>query len=257
MAPAPPTAETKPRWFQPTPGRVLLLLLAVEAILFLSERYRWFPFNNHKGWTVLIAIATLIATMALLFLWFLVALCFRRRFQFSLRTLMATTVVVAIPFSWLAAEMQKAREQEAAVDALVSVGCNVGYVNELFPDADGRISFEGWSNGRGYGNKNYFSDSILQPVLNRLEELLGKDFFTDVINVRFTDTSATDANVQYVKSLPRLEYLSLANTDVTDDGVECLKGLKYLRKLSLEDTYVSPEVADELDRALPNCIIDR
>lgn len=92
MRPAPLTAEAKASWFHPTPGCVLLLLLAVEAILFLSERFRWFPFNNHKGWTVLIAIAAVLATMALLLLWFLVALCFRRRFQFSLRSLMVLTL---------------------------------------------------------------------------------------------------------------------------------------------------------------------
>ena len=33
----------------------MLGLLAVEGFLLLSEWFRWFPFNEHKGWTVLIA----------------------------------------------------------------------------------------------------------------------------------------------------------------------------------------------------------
>ena len=36
----------------------MLGLLALEGFLWLSERYRWFPFNEHKGWTVLICLAT-------------------------------------------------------------------------------------------------------------------------------------------------------------------------------------------------------
>ena len=43
--------DPKRRWFIPTPGKLLLVLLAVEAILSFSER--WIP----KGWSVLIAVA--------------------------------------------------------------------------------------------------------------------------------------------------------------------------------------------------------
>ena len=52
------TDAFKPRWFFPTPGRLLAVLLAVEALLWLSERFRWFAFNQHKGSTVLIAVAS-------------------------------------------------------------------------------------------------------------------------------------------------------------------------------------------------------
>ena len=44
-------ATLKLRWFHPTPGRLLIVLLAVEAALLLSKP--WFP----KGWTVLMAVA--------------------------------------------------------------------------------------------------------------------------------------------------------------------------------------------------------
>ena len=39
-----------------------------------------------------------------------------RRFQFSLRSLLVLVVVVAVPCSWLAVEMKKAREQKEAVE---------------------------------------------------------------------------------------------------------------------------------------------
>jgi hypothetical protein len=37
----------------------VILSLAVTAFLFLSQRYQSFSFNEHKGWTVLIAVSGL------------------------------------------------------------------------------------------------------------------------------------------------------------------------------------------------------
>jgi len=44
----------KPRWYRLTPGRLLVVLLAVEGSLWLSERFQWFGW--HKGYAVLTAI---------------------------------------------------------------------------------------------------------------------------------------------------------------------------------------------------------
>ena len=119
--------DSKPRCFHPTPAWLVILSLAVTGFLFLSQRYRWFSFNEHKGWTVLIAVAGLGVAMILMLLWFVVALVLRRRFQFSLGTLLALVVVVALPFSWLAVEMKRAREQREAVDAIGKLGGYFGY----------------------------------------------------------------------------------------------------------------------------------
>ena len=51
------TPEPNRRWFRLTPDRLMVGLLALEGFLLLSEWFRWFPFNQHKGWTVLIAMA--------------------------------------------------------------------------------------------------------------------------------------------------------------------------------------------------------
>ena len=37
-----------PRWYRLTPGRLLLVLLAVEGVLWLSEGFHWMS----KGWPV-------------------------------------------------------------------------------------------------------------------------------------------------------------------------------------------------------------
>ena len=81
----------KRRWYCPTPGWLVLGSLAVTGLLFLSEKWRWFGFNEHKGWTVLIAVAGVGVVLLAMLLWLLVALVFRWRFQFSIRTLLVLT----------------------------------------------------------------------------------------------------------------------------------------------------------------------
>ena len=109
-------ADNKPRWFHQTPARLLVVLLVVEGILLPSQH--WMP----KGYAVLTAIAVVGVTIAVMLTWWLLALCLGWRFQFSLRSLLVATVVVAIPFSWLAVEMKRAREQREAVEAIRKAG---------------------------------------------------------------------------------------------------------------------------------------
>ena len=107
------------RWFRSAPDRCVLGLLALEGFLLLSAWSRWFAFNQHKGWTVLICLASVGAALVLMSLWFLAALVFRLRFQFSMLSLMLLLpVVVAIPFAWLETEMNAAKKQREAVAAM-------------------------------------------------------------------------------------------------------------------------------------------
>jgi len=110
--------KPKLRWLSPAPAWLVYGSLATTAILFLSQRWRWFAFNEHKGWTVLIAVAGVGVVLLLMLAWFLVALIFRRQFQFSIRSLLVLTVAVALPFSWLGVEIKRAREQKEAAAAL-------------------------------------------------------------------------------------------------------------------------------------------
>ena len=124
------------RLFCPTPSWLIFGLLVVEGLLWLSERYRWFWFNDKKGWTVLIGVAVVGGAMLVMLLWFAVALAFRRRFQFSIRSLLILTLAVALPCGWLSAEINKARAQKEAVKAMEEQGFFVYYdyyVNERNP----------------------------------------------------------------------------------------------------------------------------
>src|SRR5208283_3150347 len=98
------TTQPRSRWFHLTPGRFVLALLAVEVLLWLSERFGWLGW--HKGYAVLTGVAVVGVAMLLMLLWFAIALVFRWRFQFSLRSLLVLVVVVALPCSWLAVEIK-------------------------------------------------------------------------------------------------------------------------------------------------------
>ncbi len=39
----------KLHWFHLTPDRLVIGLLVVEGLLWLSERFQWFGFSQHKG----------------------------------------------------------------------------------------------------------------------------------------------------------------------------------------------------------------
>jgi hypothetical protein len=117
----------KPRWYRLTPDRFVIGLLVVECLLGLSEQFHWFPFNQHKGWTVLIAVAVIGATILLMLLWFIASLLLRWRFQFSIRSLLVLTVAVALPCSWLAVEIKKARREQEAAAALTKLGGTLLY----------------------------------------------------------------------------------------------------------------------------------
>jgi len=111
---------TKRRWFHFTPDRLVLFLLIVECLFWLSDRFGWSPW--HKGYAALAGAATLGVALLAMLMWFVVALIFRRRFQFTIRSLLLLAVAVALPCSWMTAAMKKAREQQETVLEMATFG---------------------------------------------------------------------------------------------------------------------------------------
>ena len=220
--------KTRRRWFRITPDRVVLGLLALEVLLLLSERFGWFSLDQHKGWAVLIAAASVGATFLLAFLWFLVALLFRWRFQFSVRSLLLLAVIVAILFGWLVPERERARKQREAVAAIRALGGCVGYDYEMDRMRQ-RLAFQA-----GKGPPEPPGPPLpLGPAWRH--RLLGDDFFADVITVdhprplfhsnRSGSNPITDAWLEHIGKLPRLEELDLRYSKVSDVGLGSLVGL--------------------------------
>jgi hypothetical protein len=235
------TTCPKPRWYHLTPGRCVIGLLALEGFLLLSEWLRLFPFNRHKGWTVLIAIGCVCASLVVMVLWWLAALVFRLRFQFSLAALLVLTFAVAVPCSWLATEMKWAREQKAAVENIRSKAGGFAMYNYEY-DVSLRGSAEpggpAWL--RGLLGRDFFIDvAAVQFARTTDADLEPLRSWSQLQNVGLSDTEVTDAGLEHLRGSRKLQYLFLVNTPITDAGLEHLKGLSQLECLYLGGTQVT------------------
>jgi len=270
---------SKPRLFHPTPGRFLLgLLVAVEGFLLLSEHFQWFPFNDHRGWTVLFALASVavylllmllgliasllvrwrfhfsiwslvvlvvfvailcswlvveaktakqqleaaaaIVGLVLILAWFFASLLFRWPFQLGIWSVVVLMVTVAIPCSWLAVEMKRAREQREVVEEIAKLGGKVGY--------------------------DYEHDSppiAAEPIGPWLRKLFGDDFFINAAKAELDD----DAQMERLKGLPKLQQLRLAGPQITDAGLQHLEGLTRLYTLALDGCQITDAGLEHLE----------
>ena len=178
-----------------------------------------------------------------------------RRFRYSLRALLVLTAVVGLAFAWV----HRARQQQLAVQLL----------RESNPGAT--VLYDG-------PNEDH-SDSAFRAWTRRR---LGVDYAATVTGVELF--YPTDADLECVARLPRLEWLSLVRSvDLTDAGLTHLSRLNELRTLIISDAEqltqaglrqlgkltslqhlrldlgrhaVSREAIESLRRALPNCEID-
>ena len=204
----------KRRWYRLTPDRFLIGLLGVEGILWLSERFGWVPFNEKKGYTVLIAVAAVGVTIMLMLLWFAASLLLRWRFQFSLRSLLALVVTVAIACSWLTVKLREAKQQREVREAIWAA------LGDSYYD----FEFDGYQ----------FVNTAEAPAPAWLRDLLGGvDFFADVVFV----TDVWHPSPSRVSSRPRPETDAstarpLASARYFDeDLLERLKSLPELEVL--------------------------
>jgi hypothetical protein len=216
-------------WFYPTPGWSVLVSLTTTGLLFLSEQYHWFAFNEMKGWTVLIAVASTGIVLLAMLLWFAFALIFRWRFQFSIRSLLLLVFAAALPCSWLAVASREPKQERAAEAAIEKVGGHISW---------GQI----WSLSQPRGPNGELQ--MAEPKW--LRKLLGDDFFSGVFQADCENIPITDADLEYLEAMSYLYDLSLNNTDVTDLGLKHLKGLSNLIILRLNKTPITDSGLERL-----------
>ena len=153
----------------------------------------------------------------------------RRWCQFSLRTLLLVTLVIAV---WLGRHCYNARRQEDSVAAVMGFGGWVCYDYQL---TDGKFDpkAESW-------------------VPASLRSELGVDFFHSVVEVNLvysretghrTETAQrrTDEALSHLEGFPHLERLFLCQTQVTDEG---LKHVGRLRRLEILYMWDARRVSD-------------
>ncbi|MFC1596696.1 leucine-rich repeat domain-containing protein [Planctomycetota bacterium] len=199
----------------------------------------------------------------------------RRRFQYSLRTLLVVMLLVSIGMSWLAVRRHRVRRQREAVEAIKELGGRVQseegtqvppWLRELLGD-----DF--------FFLKVHTIDLNATPVTGaRLEHLKGLKYLRmlDLNGTQVTDaglehlkgmtslqelnlngTQVTDAGLEHLKRLTSLKRLWLDNTQITDAGLKRLKGMTNLQGLTLSNTQVTDAGVDDLKKALPKCNITR
>jgi hypothetical protein len=186
----------------------------------------------------------------------------RRWHQFSLRTLMILTLVIAVPCALLGRKIERKRRERAALKTIEECG---GYV---FYD---------------YQSEEAGGLQAEPPGPKRLRDILGDDFFGEVIAFR-SQSAADDAEMARLKdALGELPYLKVvgmcapdltdsglanfagltqietlsfwASTKVTDAGLQHLKRLSGLRSLQIGGRFSDAAISD-LHQALPDCEIN-
>ena len=249
------------RWFRVTPDRLVIGLVAVECLLWLSERFQWFGFNQHKGYAVLVTVAIAGAVLLGMLLAFVVSLLFRRRFQFGISFLLLLAVAVALPCGWFMEEIGRAKKLKAVVDE-VNDGVGICYFDweNVVPEPPVQVWLRKLLGNCFFGKVDTL---VIQPGpfnmaglrrVKKLSELryleIHRDEWTDS-QLEFTGTlsqleflvldcrNVTDSALKHLERLEQLEDLSLVGTQVTGAGLMHLKALPHLQSLSLRASGVT------------------
>jgi hypothetical protein len=239
--------EKRPRWYRLTPERFIGALLVAEILLWLADRCHWLAFR--QGFAVLLSIALLALAILLFSLSYLFAILRRRQFQFGIRALLVLAVAVAIPFSWLAVEINEAKRQHA-------IAKNLELRFQFFtkqwavpPDWLTSILGEHF-----FTTLDSFCSSICLDVFtdDDLRQCCELDGLTFVIINR---SAVTDAGLENIGKLHRLQYLDLRDTVITDQGLKHLERLRSLKQLHLEGTNTTEAGVNALRAKLPQCTV--
>ena len=164
----------------------------------------------------------------------------RRWFRFSLRTLLVVVVLLCLPLGWFAARLRDAERQRKAVEAIRAAGGAVKYDYQEAGGWGAEPNAPAWL--REVVGDDFFSDVVEVHLLGTTfgdESMEHLKRLTNLNGLGLNDTQVTDAGLDHIKRLPSLEALYLGGTDVTDAGLKSLKGLKTLEVLSLCDTEVA------------------
>jgi Leucine Rich repeat len=146
----------------------------------------------------------------------------RRWCQFSLRSLLIATVIIAVLCGWLGSQFEQRRKQQEAVREVVKAGGDVLYDYE-----------------RVEGDRHW-EPRAEPPGPAWLRNLLGEDFFGDIEYVAFyDDATSTDAKLATIEKLISLRGVNLEESNVTDGGLEHLAGLERLEYLWLSRTRIT------------------
>ena len=145
-----------------------------------------------------------------------------RRFQFSLRALLAVTTAVGLVLTWILLPIFQLRRQRQIADAFSRRGMEVEY------DYDPRLS----------------EDHPPGPAWARL--LYGDNLYVNPVAVTWHGEPPSDDDLRLLSQLKHLRRLSLAGVAVNDRYLKKLGQLKNLEELDLHATAITDAGLEQL-----------
>ena len=141
----------------------------------------------------------------------------RRRYQFSLRTLLALTTLFAVFCSWYAYEMRKAAKRRMAIAEIIRLdGKVVYYRDNSLPRWGKPPEWYSW-----------------------LRKLHGDEYLGNAVVVFLFGEDVTDDALVHVKGLTSVEKLDLGGPRITDAGLVHIRGMTHVRSLDLSNTQIT------------------
>jgi hypothetical protein len=177
----------------------------------------------------------------------------RRWFQFSLRTLMITTAVVAAAAAILETRIERKRKERESAEALEELG---GFV--YYDSYKNEPSGPGWL--RMMLGDSFFSEVVSvgfdfsrRPLGDA--ELANLERFPNLRDLNIRGCSVSADGIAHVKGLSQLVWIDFQGSNINDDELVNLKRLANLQDLRLQKTQVTDAGINELKKALPTCKI--
>lgn len=172
----------------------------------------------------------------------------RRWFQFSLKTLLATMLLVGIGLGWLAREREHVRRRLAAINAVNRAGGHIEYNTKrpfrpvwLRPLVGDTTPGEVEGVFLQYGSGDF--------------ELRHLDGLTALKSLSLKTVRLSNADLPQL-TRTYLELLELRGIGITDDGLEHLPGFTSLNHVVFCETRVTYAGARWLKERMPNIRID-
>ncbi len=147
----------------------------------------------------------------------------RRWFQYSLRSLLVLTLIVAALSAWLGKHIMRASTQRPIVAKIAASGGTVGYDYQIHPEF------------------NIVDQSQTAPGSKLVRWVFGDDIYATVNVVFLNDPKTSDADIVNLHKLPDLLDVSLNGRGVTDACIDDLLRIPKLRAVALMDTGITPE----------------
>jgi Leucine-rich repeat (LRR) protein len=176
----------------------------------------------------------------------------RRWFQFRLRTLLVGTLIVGLASGRLGKTIEEkynkqreVEEQRKSWDEAHTIAATIKRQLGVSAMACSQLS------SPAYVWVSVDPQQATDATLERLGTV------PQIGSLTVSGGQITDTSLRHLSNLTGLQRLVLHTKHVTDAGLPHLMGMTKLRKLDLKSPKVTDAGVNELQKALPNCEIDR